>query len=273
MKSNVLCEPVALFTCAQLVSPVNISRVCLCACVLQSLVQCTDQQNKFRLLFYKQTLSVWAVSFFTKKNGCLELIEIIQDNWTSLKCFSPYGVIHFILWTFQENKSVKRQQPALFAIYMKCIIWILEDQPPPSCVLDLIGHRHAHSQEGCDVCVWCVGLRWERLRMGSGLKARLIGVSKKDKHTGLSELLRRCDIDIRPHTYSEVQVALSSCNKWERQKPILILNEQLYFRWWSWNRQLAGNFFPFLFSQDLKDLSWILKTLSTEQTSNYLSWR
>lgn len=111
---------------------------------------------------------------------------------------------------------------------MKCIIWILEDQPPPSCVLDLIGHRHAHSQEGCDVCVWCVGLKWERLRMGSGLKARLIGVSKKDKHTGLSELLRRCDIDIRPHTYSEVQVALSSCNKWERQKPILILNEQLY---------------------------------------------
>lgn len=66
--------------------------------------------------------------------------------------------------------------------------------------------------------------------MGSGLKARLIWVSKKDKHTALSELLRRRDIDIRPHTHThtfKVHVALSSFNKWECQKPILILNEQL----------------------------------------------
>ncbi len=138
--------------------------------------------------------------------------------------------------------------------YMKCILWILEDQPPPSCVLDSIGHRHARSQEGCDVCVWCVELRWERLRMGSGLKERLIWVSKKDKHSALSELLRR-HIDIRhTHTHSEVQVALSSFNK---RVSKTCSNIKLAIRWWmrSWNRQLAGNFFPCLFSQNLKDLS------------------
>lgn len=64
--------------------------------------------------------------------------------------------------------------------------------------------------------------------MGSGLKARLIWVSKKDKHTALSELLRRRDIDIRPHTHTHSKSRLH----WallinECQKPILILNEQL----------------------------------------------
>ncbi len=49
---------------------------------------------------------------------------------------------------------------------------------------------------------------------GFGIKSKIDLSVKKDKHTALSELLRRRDIDIRPHTHtSHTQVALSSSNK------------------------------------------------------------
>lgn len=88
-------------------------------------------------------------------------------------------------------------------------------------------HRCTSARDVMWCFVWCAKLRWERLRMG--LKARLIWVSKIDKHTpSLSYWGGVTLISDHTHTSSDVQVVLSSYNKWECQKPILILNEQLY---------------------------------------------
>lgn len=116
--------------------------------------------------------------------------------------------------------------------YMKCIMWILEDQPPPSCVLDLIGHRHAHSQEGCDVCVWCVELRWETAN-GFRIKSKIdLSVKKISTLPCLSYWGGVTLISDHTHTHTQKSrlhwaFLIKAC-----QKPILILNEQLDDGWW-----------------------------------------
>lgn len=149
-------------------------------------------------------------------------------------CRHWYGHTTWVLWSFTHMFDISSTNQHTFfffftllrmfnsvwdgigQLWLCCLIWCVSSAGSvlPHSVALTLNWLHTAGNEREGVCLMC-GTVWVR----SGLKARLIGVSKRDKHTGLFDLLGRQGVNIRTpscilsHTHTHTQFLLLYATK------------------------------------------------------------